>query len=169
MPYHTSVTDLRRFLGLAIYLGKFIPHLSQITDSLRRIAKQEPFVANTELKNTYDAAKRVIATALQKLAYFRPSSLIPTAISSDASPHGLGAMLWEKDDSGQWTPVACASRSLTAAKTRYSQLEREMLGVVFVITRFRQYVLGRHIQAFTDHKPLVNIVCKPFDDIPHRL
>ena len=169
MPYPTSVTDLRRFLGLATYLGKFIPRLSQITDGLRRIAKQEPFVANAELKNAYDTAKRSIATALQKLAYFRPSSLVPTAISSDASPHGLGAMLWQKDDSGQWTPVACASRSLTAAETRYSQLEREMLGVVFAITRFRQYVLGRHIQAFTDHKPLVNIVCKPFDDVPPRL
>ena len=46
---------------------------------------------------------------------------------------------------------------------------REMLEVVFAITRFRQYVLGRHIQPFTDHKPLVNIVCKPFDDIPPQL
>lgn len=169
MPCPESITDVRRFLGLATYLGKFIPHLSQITDGLRRLAKQEPFVANTEIQNTFCTAKRGIATALQKLAYFRPSSSVPTAISSDASPCGLGAMLWQKDDKNQWTPVACASRSLTAAETRYSQLEREMLGVVFAITRFRQYVLGRHIQAFTDHKPLISIVSKPFDEVPPRL
>ena len=32
---------------------------------------------------------------------------------------------------------------------RYSQLEREMLGVVFAITRFRQYVLGRPFEVIT--------------------
>lgn len=114
-------------------------------------------------------AKHGIATSLQKLAYFQTSPSIPTAISSDASPHGLGAMLWQQDGRGQWTPVAGASRSLTETESRYSQLEREMLGVVFAITRFRQYVLGRPIQAFTDHKPLISIIRKPFDEVPPRL
>lgn len=44
-----------------------------------------------------------------------------------------------------------------------------MLGIVFAITRFRQYVLGRPVQVWTDHKPLINIVQKPFDDVPPRL
>lgn len=78
-------------------------------------------------------------------------------------------MLWQQNDQGQWLPVAGASRSLTGAETRYSQLEREMLGVVFSITRFHQYVLGRHVQVFTDHKPLVDIMHKLFDDVPPRL
>jgi hypothetical protein len=35
---------------------------------------------------------------------------------------------------------------------RYSQLERESLGVVFVITRFRQYILGRTFESFSTHQ-----------------
>ena len=85
------------------------------------------------------------------------------------APCGLGAILWQQDSSGQWLPVTCASRSLADAETRYSQLEREILGVVFALTRFRQYVLGRHVDIFTDHKPLLSIVRKPFDDVPPRL
>ena len=41
-----------------------------------------------------------------------------------------------------------------------------MLGVVFAITRFRQYVLGRAVEVFTDHKPFIR---KPFDAVPPRL
>ena len=44
-----------------------------------------------------------------------------------------------------------------------------MLGIVFALTWFRQYVLGRHIEVFTDHKPQLPSVKKPFDDVPPRL
>jgi hypothetical protein len=70
-------------------------------------------------------------------------------------------MLWQRDEKGRWAPVACASRSLTDAETRYSRLERDMLGVVFAISRFRQYALGRAVEVLTDHKP--------FDEVPPLL
>ena len=169
MPCPQSVADVRRFLGMITYLGKFIPTLAQATKSLRELAKRDPFVCDGALEQAFKEAKRVVGAALQKLAYFQPSPLVPTAISSDASPKGLGAMLWQQDRRGEWIPVAGASRSLTDTETRYSQMEREMLGVVFAITRFRQYVLGRQVQVFTDHKPLISIIHKPFDEVPPRL
>ena len=64
-------------------------------------------------------------------------------------------------------PVNRAHQSL--AETRNSQLEREMLGVVFALNWIRQYVLGRHVEVHTDHKPLTPIVLKPFDEVPPRL
>ena len=44
-----------------------------------------------------------------------------------------------------------------------------MLGVVLAITRFRQYVLGQPFDVFMDHKPLISIVRKPFEEVPPRL
>lgn len=122
-----SVADIQRFLGMATYLGKFIPSLSQITHPLRQLAKSDPLVCDQVLTDAFKSAKEGIAAALQKLAYFQTSPSVPTAISTDASPLGLGAMLWQLDKGGQWSPVACASRSLTDTETRYSQMEREML------------------------------------------
>ena len=106
---------------------------------------------------------------LECLAYFKPSLDVPTKVTCDASPLGLGAILWQQDKSGTWLPVTCASRSLSVVESRYSQLEREMLGIVFSLTRFRQYVLGRSVQVVTDHKPLISIVQKPFDKVPPQL
>lgn len=150
-------------------MSKFIPQLSQATESLRSLAKQVPFSVTEQLREAFEMAKLKIAQPLLKLAYFNTSISTPTAISSDASPRGLGAILWQRDEHDRWAPITCASRSLTDAEVRYSQLEREMLGIVFAITRFRQYVLGRPFEVITDHKPLISIVRQPFDEVPPRL
>eukprot|EP00117_Sycon_ciliatum_P026714 scpid19450/ scgid21866/ Transposon Ty3-I Gag-Pol polyprotein; Gag3-Pol3; Transposon Ty3-2 TYA-TYB polyprotein; Capsid protein; p24; Spacer peptide p3; Nucleocapsid protein p11; Ty3 protease; p16; Spacer peptide J; Reverse transcriptase/ribonuclease H; p55; Integrase p52; Integrase p49 len=164
-----TLTDVRRFLGMVTYLGKFIPQLSQTTEPLRKLAQRQPFVVDDELTAAFTDAKTAVASSLECLAYFKPSLDVPTKVTCDASPLGLGAILWQQDKSGTWLPVTCASRSLSDVESRYSQLEREMLGIVFSLTRFRQYVLGRSVQVVTDHKPLISIVQKPFDEVPPRL
>ena len=103
------------------------------------------------------------------LSFFDVSSTRDTAVSVDASPVGLGAVLWQRGDSSEWKPISCASRLLTSTETRYSQLEREMLAIVFGLVKFRQFVLGRHVTVFTDHKPLVSIIKKTFDEVPARV
>ena len=62
------------------------------------------------------------------LAYFHKNA--PTKIITDASPVGLGAVLVQEQN-GAWTPVCYASRSLTGREQRYSQTEKEALGVVW--------------------------------------
>ena len=70
----------------------------------------------------------------------------------DASPVGLGAMLVQEGKI-----VECASRALTDVETRYSQLDREMLAIVFGVEHFHLYIYGSPFLMNTDHKPLVGI------------
>ncbi|KAL1124331.1 hypothetical protein AAG570_002099 [Ranatra chinensis] len=44
---------------------------------------------------------------------------------------------------------------LAVAESRYSAIERELLGVVWAVEHFRPYVWGRQFRIKTDHKPLV--------------
>ena len=43
---------------------------------------------------------------------------------------------------------------MTPAEQNYSNTEREALAIVFVVTRLKQFLLGRRFTLQTDHKPL---------------
>lgn len=75
----------------------------------------------------------------------------------EASPVGLGAILTQEDK-----VVAYASRSLSVPESRYSQTEREALGIVWACEHFDMYLRGAsHFQVITDHKPLTTIWKRP--------
>ena len=73
-------------------------------------------------------------------------------IQTDASKTGLGAVLLQE---GQ--PIVYASRTLTETEKRYSNIERELLGVVFGLERLHHYTFGISITVETDHQPLTSI------------
>jgi len=89
-----------------------------------------------------------------KLAHFQKGA--PTEIVVDTSPVGLGAMLVQ-EQAGEKRVVCYASRSLSQVERRYSQTEREALGIVWACERFHQYLYGIHFEIVTDHKPLLYI------------
>ena len=62
---------------------------------------------------------------------------------------GLGAVLLQEGKS-----VIYVSRTLTSAEERYSNIERELLGVVFTMERLHNYVFDEPVRVQTDHKPL---------------
>ena len=54
-------------------------------------------------------------------------------------------------------PIAYASRSLSVAERKYSQLDKEALAIVHGVKHFHQYVYGRSFTILSDHKPLMYI------------
>ena len=59
-----------------------------------------------------------------------------------------------------------ASKSLTDAETRYANIERELLAIVFACQHFSTYLLGRSFIAESDHKPLEMIAMKNLVNAP---
>ena len=82
----------------------------------------------------------------------------------DASQKGLGAALLQNEK-----PVAFGSKTLTDCQSRYSNIEREMLALVFGIQRYHTYLYAKPFVIITDHQPLVNITAKPIHSAPPRL
>ena len=74
-------------------------------------------------------------------------------ITTDASDTVLGAIL-EQDFGNGLQPIAYASRKLNATEARYSAYEHELLGIVWAVGQWRQYVDGRQFVVRTDHSSL---------------
>ena len=86
---------------------------------------------------------------------------IPLMIQCDASRKDFGAAL--RQDSKL---VAFASRALTDTETRYAQIEKELLAIVFSVDKFDLFTFGRIVHVKSDHKPLEYILKKTLHRSP---
>ena len=71
-------------------------------------------------------------------------------VTTDASLVSVGAILSQDSDQGL-QPVAYESRKLNPTETRYSAYERELLGIVWAIGKWRHCLEGKHFIFQTDH------------------
>ena len=71
-------------------------------------------------------------------------------LDTDASDTALGAVL-QQEQGGKLHVIGYASRTLSPSEARYCITRRELLGVVFGLKKFRQYLLGPSIIVRTDN------------------
>ncbi|GFO17736.1 Pol polyprotein [Plakobranchus ocellatus] len=162
MPPPEDKKGVERFLGTVNYMAKFIPNLSTISEPIRKLLKKDnQFVWEHEQAKAFEEIKNAL-TSEKTLGYFNPNEKI--TLECDSSQFGLGAMVTQKGK-----PIAYASRSLSEAESRYAQIEKELLAVVFGLERFENLTYGQHVTVLSDHKPLEAILNKPICLSPPRL
>lgn len=149
-----TAEEIRSFLGLVNYVGKFIPNLATLTEPLRQLTKQQQrFIWGHEQQTSFDTIKRHMLNPTT-LGYFDIDDRIQ--VIADASPVGLGAILIQINSHGPRI-ISYASRSLSDVEKRYAQIEKEALALVWAVERFHFYLYGRSFDLITDHKPLQTI------------
>ena len=154
-PAPTNVTELRAYLGLLTYYGKFLPQLSTTLSALYRLLRKDTrWRWGTEERKAFGASKDLLLSS-NLLVHFDPKKDV--IVSCDASQYGIGAVLAHRMPDGSEKPIGFASRTLAPAEKKYSQIEKEGLACVFGVTKFHSYIYGRHFTLVTDHKPLLSL------------
>ena len=121
-------------LGLAQYLSKFLPHLSDITKPLRLLMQDVEWVWDSTHQTAFEALKKAVSSA-PVLRYYNLEEEV--LLQCDASQSGLQVALMQ---GGQ--PVVYASRALSPVETHYTQIEKELLAIVFGCDHLEAYVYG---------------------------
>ena len=162
MPKLENKQDLRRLLGMVKFVSRIIPNESAVTVPLKILLKEEvEYQWQNEHDRAFEMLKEILST--RPILHFYDVNASVT-LQRDASQSGLGACLMQE---GQ--PVAYASRALTTAEKNFSQVEKELLSVVFACEKYHQYVVGKDIAVQNDHKPLLGILKKPLAQASPRL
>ena len=163
IPEPESKEQMRSFLGLANFVGqKFVPNFAVLSAPLWRLCSKDAVFSWTgQIRECFASLCRAIGQATGTVWFdFRKDIVIQT----DASADGLGCVLLQDAK-----PVAYASRKLTSCEKRYSVIEKEFLGIVFALKKFRRLLLFNKCQLFTDHKPIMGMLEKRLDSLPVRI
>ncbi|GFO41416.1 polyprotein [Plakobranchus ocellatus] len=154
-PTPRNHQELRSFLGLINYYGKFIPNVTELLAPLYVLLRQgQRWCWGKNQESAFSRAKNVLSSD-KVLMHFNPKREI--VLVCDASPIGVGAILSQVDDNGDEKPVIYASRALSDAERKYSQIDREGLALIFAVKKFHKYIYGRDFKLVTDHKPLLGL------------
>ena len=145
----SSAKAVEKFLGFTNYFRKFVPNYSMVASPLERVRKT--FSWSTEQQTAWETFKTLLTHApILSL----PDFTLPFEVHTDASDSGLGAVLLQRPNPETIAYIGFIGRALQPAEVKYSATKKELLGIVFALTRWRHFLLGHNFTLFTDHKAL---------------
>uniref|UniRef100_A0AAZ3NPL7 ribonuclease H n=1 Tax=Oncorhynchus tshawytscha TaxID=74940 RepID=A0AAZ3NPL7_ONCTS len=155
-PAPTNISELRSFLGLLNYYGKFVANLSTLLHPLHQLLQADTkWNWSPQCEEAFKTCKQHLLKS-KWLAHYNTEMKL--RLGCDASPYGVGAVISHVLPSGEEHPIAFASRTLSPSEKNYAQIEKEALRIIFGVKKFHKYLYGRKFQLLTDHKPLLAIL-----------
>ena len=163
MPPPKNKKELQDFLGIINYLHTFSSSTASVYEPLQKLMLSRAiWTSNTSCEALYDKTKSLIENNIC-MKFDETKALY---LETDASETGLHAALLQTRDGMKWPKdtvpdntilrsIAFASKSLSCAGLRYSNIEREALGILHGFKKFHHYCFAREVSIITDKKPLV--------------
>ena len=148
-----NIRELQAFLGFVNFSTKFAKNYSAETISLIRLLKtdkkyewtDEHEKAFNKMKNLFD--ENII------LKYADPGHSF--IFTTDASDHAIAAVLSQMNDQNEEQIVTFISRTIKGSECLYFTTEKEMLAIVWALSRLNTYVpRAPKIIVRTDHEAL---------------
>lgn len=160
-PKPRTKRQVRQFLGLAGYYRRFVKGFARIAGPLHQLTggsgkkskassnRPPKFIWTAECDQAFEELKQCLTSA-PLLGY--PDFTKTFLLEVDASHHGLGAVLSQKQENGL-VVIGYASRGLKPTERNmdnYSSTKLELLALKWAITeKYRDYLIGAPFIVFT--------------------
>ena len=113
-------------------------NLSSLLHPLNQLLKlHSPWKWTQECDKAFQQAKDKLVKA-PVLTHYDPTKKLKLA--TDASAYGVGAVLSYTYDDGTERLIAYASRAISNTEKHYVQIDKEAIGIIFVIQKFHVYL-----------------------------
>ena len=132
-----------------------IRHLADFATPLHAAVHRVPFQWAEIEEKAYQALKVMLS---QAPVVQPPDWSKSFHVFVDASDVAISNVLMQLTEPKWYRPVYYASRKLSKAERNYSMTEREALGMVYSVTKYRHYLLGRKFSFHVDHSALLYLV-----------
>lgn len=151
-PQPRTAKELRAFLGLGSYYRRYIEGFAQIAAPLYKLTEK---IADFVWTPTENAAFDLIRSKISKeCEQAHPDFNLPFIIDTDSSEIGTACVLSQKDKQGHEHPILMDSRKFTKAELKWHIREKEALGILYALDKFRPYIMGSQLLVRTDHHSL---------------
>lgn len=145
-PTPRSLKDLRGFLGLTGNYSCFVARYRAIAAALMQQLRKDAFHWTSEAEAAFQQLKQAM-TETPVLAL--PNFSKPFIIETDALGIGLGVVLTQGEGL-----IAYFSQVLSDRAHLKSVYERELMGIVLAVQKWRHYLLGWRFLVPTDQRSL---------------
>ena len=155
IPRPTTISDLRRFLGVANYFHQFIKNHSAVVTHLHalifpKLTKSTKLTWTTQGQTSFEILRDLIASC--PLLHF-PDDKAPIILRTDASDFGIGGVLFQTIQ-GVENPIAFVSKSLNEVQLRWSVIQKEAYAIFYCCTQLDYLLRDRRFIIETDHRNL---------------
>ncbi|GFT96563.1 hypothetical protein TNCV_5022201 [Trichonephila clavipes] len=166
-PRPTTITQLRRFLGLFNFYRRFVPKaahllapLNKFLEGIKNFKKSKKVSCKNlhdsiqwteEAEQAFNDTKNALADATL-LRHPIPGAKL--SLWTDASDKDVGGSLMQLCQNN-WEPIAFLSVKLSKSQQKWSTYDRELLTMYISVKRFRHMLEGRDFIICTDQKPFI--------------
>lgn len=158
-PTPKSVSEIRSFIGLLQYFRRFVKHFSAIARPLTDLTRKNSNVSNWN-KECDEAFNRLKKCLTQAPILVSPDWTKPFRCHVDAMQTAVGGTLTQRENDGHERVIAYYSKRLNTAEENYTSNDRELLGLVYFLKRFRCYLEGSNFEVVTDNQVLRHFLTK---------
>ena len=151
IPPLTTATEVRSFLGLAGYYRRYVKGFAAFAAPLFALTRKDAlFHWSEDCQAAFDQLKTRLTTS--PITAF-PDFSQAFQLYTDASTAGPSAILAQVRG-GKERIICCTSRALNKAEKSYPATKLECLAIVWVVAKFRPYLMAMPFEVFTDHYAL---------------